>query len=576
MFHPMVAGVTIPGMGLFVLILAPYIDSNPSNKPEDRKFAHLADDDPPRCSGRCSVIIGSFFRGPGFNFTLPWQRRHLLRAAEDGRSTSTKMPSPSSSSSPSWLSPGSPRSLPSPAAATCAARGRAVARDASATSGRPRRGRRARAADRRARSSGSPSPKRAGAHEPAKRHPAGAVHPARPRGRRRQPPPVLQPGATSITLMTRRARRLRRRRRRLPVAERQRRLRLQGQRRQARRRLLTQINANDNFLYLPEARTWLTRLPGRRRCRRPRARMPASRPCSAAWRPASSPSTRSARTSAAAPGVRQTSQWFECPCHGSQYNRAGEKKGGPAPRGMDRFGVDTLGGGNVVIDTGAVYQRPADRHQHHRPRGRGSPLHHRACLLDARRWGNDQHGLDHRRDLHAGLGRVLLLSTATASKAEIGSEIELAPEPQAVLRRRRARRPAPRCVAVPRRAPAGDDGRRPAAVLDPRAGPPGSQDPPAGTSSSRPGARTCSRTTADGGLQLRRLPRRHEGHRRRRASTCSPTRTPVDVTAGRRGRHPPSNTVLYRFDASEVDVHHHLRPVRHADVRLGHRRRRGR
>ena len=35
-----------------------------------------------------------------------------------------------------------------------------------------------------------------------------------------------------------------------------------------------------------------------------------------------------------------TSQWFECPCHGSQYNRVGEKKGGPAPRGMDRFAVD--------------------------------------------------------------------------------------------------------------------------------------------------------------------------------------------------------------------------------------------
>ena len=39
MFHPMVAGVTIPGMGIFLLILAPYMDKNPSNKPEDRKFA---------------------------------------------------------------------------------------------------------------------------------------------------------------------------------------------------------------------------------------------------------------------------------------------------------------------------------------------------------------------------------------------------------------------------------------------------------------------------------------------------------------------------------------------------------
>ena len=72
MFHPMVAGVTIPGVGLVALILAPYIDKNPSNKPEDRKFAtslmtvHLM-------FWAVLVIIGSFFRGPGFNFTLPWR-----------------------------------------------------------------------------------------------------------------------------------------------------------------------------------------------------------------------------------------------------------------------------------------------------------------------------------------------------------------------------------------------------------------------------------------------------------------------------------------------------------------------
>lgn len=70
-FHPMVAGVTIPGVGLIVLIFAPYIDKNPSNKPEDRKFA----------TSMMTIflmfwavltIIGSFFRGPGFNFVLPW------------------------------------------------------------------------------------------------------------------------------------------------------------------------------------------------------------------------------------------------------------------------------------------------------------------------------------------------------------------------------------------------------------------------------------------------------------------------------------------------------------------------
>ena len=72
MFHPMVAGVTIPGIALFALILAPYIDKNPSNKPEDRKFAtaimtvHLM-------FWAVLVIIGTFFRGPGFNFIFPWR-----------------------------------------------------------------------------------------------------------------------------------------------------------------------------------------------------------------------------------------------------------------------------------------------------------------------------------------------------------------------------------------------------------------------------------------------------------------------------------------------------------------------
>ena len=53
-----------------------------------------------------------------------------------------------------------------------------------------------------------------------------------------------------------------------------------------------------------------------------------------------------------------SSQWFECPCHGSQYNRVGEKKGGPAPRGMDRFVLTVSNTGDVVIDTGTVYPGP--------------------------------------------------------------------------------------------------------------------------------------------------------------------------------------------------------------------------
>ncbi len=52
-----------------------------------------------------------------------------------------------------------------------------------------------------------------------------------------------------------------------------------------------------------------------------------------------------------------TSQWFECPCHGSQYSRVGEKRGGPAPRGMDRFST-TVAGGALTVDTGTIIQGP--------------------------------------------------------------------------------------------------------------------------------------------------------------------------------------------------------------------------
>ncbi len=53
----------------------------------------------------------------------------------------------------------------------------------------------------------------------------------------------------------------------------------------------------------------------------------------------------------------ETSQWFECPCHGSRYNRVGEKKAGPAPRGLDRFAM-SVEGGVFTVDTGARIQGP--------------------------------------------------------------------------------------------------------------------------------------------------------------------------------------------------------------------------
>ena len=72
MFHPMVAGVTIPGIGIFALMLAPYIDKNPSQHPEDRKFA-IALFTLFVMFWATMVIIGTLFRGPGFNFTFPWR-----------------------------------------------------------------------------------------------------------------------------------------------------------------------------------------------------------------------------------------------------------------------------------------------------------------------------------------------------------------------------------------------------------------------------------------------------------------------------------------------------------------------
>jgi len=54
----------------------------------------------------------------------------------------------------------------------------------------------------------------------------------------------------------------------------------------------------------------------------------------------------------------KTSQWFECPCHGSQYNQVGEKRAGPAPRGMDRFKMDVTSDGFLLVDTGNVIPGP--------------------------------------------------------------------------------------------------------------------------------------------------------------------------------------------------------------------------
>ena len=53
-----------------------------------------------------------------------------------------------------------------------------------------------------------------------------------------------------------------------------------------------------------------------------------------------------------------SSQWFECPCHGSKYNRAGEYELGPAPNGLQRFPVTVDSSGNLLINTAAPIPGP--------------------------------------------------------------------------------------------------------------------------------------------------------------------------------------------------------------------------
>ncbi|NQV96521.1 MAG: Rieske 2Fe-2S domain-containing protein [Acidimicrobiaceae bacterium] len=117
--------------------------------------------------------------------------------------------------------------------------------------------------------------------------------------------------------------------------------------------VIGQIRSGGGFLYMPEARAWVTEYP--------------KEAISKAEVAYGKQGSVFAGMSAGVVALYQkcphlgcrvpnciTSQWFECPCHGSQYNRVGEKKGGPAPRGMDHFGV-SVNNGIMVIDTGAIF-----------------------------------------------------------------------------------------------------------------------------------------------------------------------------------------------------------------------------
>jgi menaquinol-cytochrome c reductase cytochrome b/c subunit len=70
-FHPMVAGISIPTFILVGLAAVPFVDRNPSVRPGDRKVA-ITLFTMMFMFGAVLTIIGSFFRGPGYNWTWPW------------------------------------------------------------------------------------------------------------------------------------------------------------------------------------------------------------------------------------------------------------------------------------------------------------------------------------------------------------------------------------------------------------------------------------------------------------------------------------------------------------------------
>ncbi|MEY3397162.1 MAG: hypothetical protein RLZZ534_1124, partial [Actinomycetota bacterium] len=120
--------------------------------------------------------------------------------------------------------------------------------------------------------------------------------------------------------------------------------------------VVAQIRAADGFLYLPEARSWITEYPKEAISKAEAAYGGQGAVFSGMNAGVVALYQKCPHLGCRVPECK-TSQWFECPCHGSQYNRVGEKKGGPAPRGMDRFGV-SVSNGMVIIDTGVVFGGP--------------------------------------------------------------------------------------------------------------------------------------------------------------------------------------------------------------------------
>jgi cytochrome b6-f complex iron-sulfur subunit len=117
--------------------------------------------------------------------------------------------------------------------------------------------------------------------------------------------------------------------------------------------IIAGIRAGQGFFYAPEARAWITSYPADAL---PKAEAVYDEALLAGMRRGLTASYQKCPHLGCRVPQCVSSQWFECGCHGSQYNQVGEKKGGPAPRGMDKFPLEFSAAGDVTVDTGLIVQ----------------------------------------------------------------------------------------------------------------------------------------------------------------------------------------------------------------------------
>jgi quinol-cytochrome oxidoreductase complex cytochrome b subunit len=75
-FDPLVAGILIPGGAVLIFLLLPYIDRNPDTRASHRKVAILLFT-VLLAIAVVLTVIGTFFRGPGWEFIAPWTHSYI-------------------------------------------------------------------------------------------------------------------------------------------------------------------------------------------------------------------------------------------------------------------------------------------------------------------------------------------------------------------------------------------------------------------------------------------------------------------------------------------------------------------